>query len=156
MSALIDRTGQRYGRLVVLTRAGSASGRATWLCQCDCGGQAVVNSLNLSNGNTRSCGCLHIAVLKAQQRKGAFRVEAPGYEGAHWRVRRAYGKASEYYCVGCMGDAEDWAYDHEDPDELVEVRDGSRLRYSADPDRYQPMCKPCHAVFDQAAKEAMR
>jgi hypothetical protein len=28
-----------------------------WLCQCDCGNLVVVNSQNLKNGHTKSCGC---------------------------------------------------------------------------------------------------
>lgn len=55
----IDETGNRYGRLTVVCRAGSAkSGGARWLCQCDCGGKKVVLGSKLRRGETRSCGCL--------------------------------------------------------------------------------------------------
>lgn len=59
MSALKDLTGQRFGRLVVVERAGSdTKGNAMWKCQCDCGEVRVVNSRNLLSGNSKSCGCL--------------------------------------------------------------------------------------------------
>ncbi|WP_412989927.1 AP2 domain-containing protein [Pediococcus siamensis] len=59
MSKLIDLTGQRFGRLVVMRRTGTAKNRnAKWLCQCDCGNQTVVDGYRLRNGMTRSCGCL--------------------------------------------------------------------------------------------------
>lgn len=59
MSALKDLTGQRFGRLVVVDRAGSNSKReAKWRCQCDCGRYSFVSSYNLRSGNTNSCGCL--------------------------------------------------------------------------------------------------
>lgn len=41
----IDLTNQRFGRLVVLRRADCANGHARWRCQCDCGGQKVVEIL---------------------------------------------------------------------------------------------------------------
>ena len=52
-----DQTGRRYGKLLVLQRAGSNQAGATWVCHCDCGRDTVVNSSNLNR--TRSCGCLH-------------------------------------------------------------------------------------------------
>lgn len=55
-----DETGKRYGRLVVLEYAGSTkNGKATWLCQCDCGEKATVQGHYLRSGWTQSCGCLH-------------------------------------------------------------------------------------------------
>lgn len=58
MSALKDLTGQRFGRLTVIERAGSdKQKRATWRCRCDCGGETVVASSYLINGDVRSCGC---------------------------------------------------------------------------------------------------
>lgn len=55
----IDETGNRYGRLTVVCRAGSTKGGiARWLCQCDCGGKKVVIGSKLRRGETRSCGCL--------------------------------------------------------------------------------------------------
>lgn len=55
-----DITGQRFGRLTVLEFAGQGKkGRSKWLCQCDCGGQKVVNRCDLQSGGTKSCGCLH-------------------------------------------------------------------------------------------------
>lgn len=55
----INEIGNRYGRLVVLADAGAKDGRASWLCQCDCGNQIVVKGKYLRNGDTKSCGCLH-------------------------------------------------------------------------------------------------
>jgi hypothetical protein len=60
----IDRTGQRYGRLVVLKLAkiknASGKGQSFWLCKCDCGNETIVVSYKLSSGNTKSCGCLRM------------------------------------------------------------------------------------------------
>ena len=56
----IDLTGQKFGRLTVIERAGSDSkGRAVWLCKCECGNVRVVQSGNLKSGHTTSCGCFN-------------------------------------------------------------------------------------------------
>jgi hypothetical protein len=53
----IDRTGERFGNLVVLDRV-EGTKRTMWRCQCDCGNETTVDTANLGNGHTRSCGCL--------------------------------------------------------------------------------------------------
>lgn len=57
MSKLIDRTGQRFGKLVVVGRDASRKNRVYWLCRCDCGTIKSVESYKLRTGNTTSCGC---------------------------------------------------------------------------------------------------
>lgn len=58
MSKLIDLTGQRFGRLVVLGRAeNSRSGQAMWKCKCDCGQEIIAPGNDLRRGHTHSCGC---------------------------------------------------------------------------------------------------
>jgi len=57
----IDRTGDRYGRLLVLEHVPNAPGakdtNARWLCQCDCGKTKVVYGQDLKRGKVVSCGC---------------------------------------------------------------------------------------------------
>lgn len=61
-------TGQRFGRLTVLRRAGVTSQRqAKWLCKCDCGNECIVCRTCLVKGLTRSCGCLNIESIKARR-----------------------------------------------------------------------------------------
>ena len=57
----IDLTGDVYGRLTVISDDGSRSntGRVLWLCKCSCGNKVHVQSQNLKNGRTKSCGCLN-------------------------------------------------------------------------------------------------
>lgn len=57
-----DLTGQRFGRLVVTSRAEGigARERAAWECQCDCGNRKAVAQDPLRDGRTQSCGCLKI------------------------------------------------------------------------------------------------
>lgn len=53
----IDLTGQRYGKLTVLAPAENVGGRTAWRCRCDCGREAVVKTVHLRSGHTKSCGC---------------------------------------------------------------------------------------------------
>lgn len=64
-----DLTGQRFNRLVVVSRAEDkiypnqrySSGYAVypqWNCICDCGNSVVVRADQLINGRIQSCGCL--------------------------------------------------------------------------------------------------
>lgn len=58
---LIDLTGQRFNRLVVIERDISSSPKhVMWKCKCDCGNEAIVQGINLRTGNTKSCGCLKL------------------------------------------------------------------------------------------------
>lgn len=58
MSKVKDLSGQRFGRLTVIKRAGSNNdGRARWLCVCDCGNIDIKLGKLLLNGHCRSCGC---------------------------------------------------------------------------------------------------
>lgn len=59
MSAKIDLTGKRYGRLIVIGEAKrEKGGHLKWECLCDCGNKTVVSGSNLKSGHIRSCGCL--------------------------------------------------------------------------------------------------
>lgn len=52
--------GRKYGLLTVrqLHEERSKSGSRLWLCDCDCGGVAIVPAYHLKRNNVRSCGCL--------------------------------------------------------------------------------------------------
>ena len=69
----IDLTGQRFGRLVVISKIykpeGATQTGSWWLCQCDCGQQKKISSRNLRWGNTKSCGCLKAEVNRAMHGK---------------------------------------------------------------------------------------
>lgn len=71
------------------------------------------------------------------------------YGGVHSRLEYQRGKARTHTCRHCNGQAEQWAYDHDDPDEKIETERG--LRYSPDLDHYIPLCVPCHKQFDRPA-----
>ena len=55
-----DLAGQRFGRLVVIKRVAAPAGktgRAYWLCECDCREQVILSTSDLRRGRNQSCGC---------------------------------------------------------------------------------------------------
>ena len=64
MPRFIDRTGDKYGRLTVMSYAGmDHRNKHLWLCLCECGNEKIVVSDNLSSGKSNSCGCLKAEFL---------------------------------------------------------------------------------------------
>lgn len=54
-----DLTGQKFGNLTVLERAGSNRNKtALWLCECICGTKKIIPSNALIKGESKSCGCI--------------------------------------------------------------------------------------------------
>lgn len=64
----IDRTGQRFGKLVVISLAPKRGRRTFWNCLCDCGGEREIVADNLVSGHTVSCGCVHSEMLIERNR----------------------------------------------------------------------------------------
>ena len=59
MEQFIDLTGQRFGRLLVISRAPTKRKRAYWNCICDCGKTCVAMGKYLRQRKKQSCNCLH-------------------------------------------------------------------------------------------------
>lgn len=71
MGKLQDLTGQRFGRLTVLSRADdyvSPAGKRTvrWLCRCDCGKEVIMLRNTLTQA--QSCGCIRAEKSTASMR----------------------------------------------------------------------------------------
>jgi hypothetical protein len=74
----IDITGQRFGRLIVVKRVGSRSGKALWACDCDCGTHGHETTQNqLQRGHAQSCGCLREEFLNLGIRKAMMPMFRP-------------------------------------------------------------------------------
>lgn len=64
--------GQKFGRLTVICRGqNNKYGKATWLCQCECGVAKTVISSKLTNGETKSCGCKRVENGRLNKTHGA-------------------------------------------------------------------------------------
>ena len=68
MGSFIDLTGQRFGRLVVISLGAKLPSNKLlrWNALCDCGAETIVYGCNLRTGHTSSCGCLHSEITIAR------------------------------------------------------------------------------------------
>lgn len=65
-----DLSGQKFGRLLVLRFAYSKNKKKYWWCQCDCKSpEKAIDSGNLKNGSTLSCGCWIREVTSKRSKK---------------------------------------------------------------------------------------
>ena len=82
---------------------------------------------------------------RAGEANSNWRGDAIGSVQAHGRVVQLRGYAKSYRCENCGTCAAHWAYDHLDPDEHLDLRNGP---FSLDPQHYRPLCVKCHKRFD--------
>lgn len=109
MPAAIDLTGKRFGRLLVMLSAGrtiqgSRSVRM-WQCRCDCGRTLDVSRMNLTSGDTRSCGCLRVDSPNSRTH-GHSRVGIRTHEYNTWAAmvqRCTNPKTPNYQYYGARG-----------------------------------------------------
>lgn len=94
---LIDLTGQRFGRLVVLGKSNekNKSSGSKWICKCDCGQETIVRSDHLRKGSTQSCGCWEREFHK-------FGMSTLDHGGSHSRIWRIWrGMKTRCYNPNC-------------------------------------------------------
>lgn len=85
-----DLTGQKFGRLTVIERAGSdKKWQARWKCLCDCGKETVVTTNQLTSGRTKSCGCSTFNNLVGKHFGRLTVIERAENEGnkIYWKCR---------------------------------------------------------------------
>lgn len=84
MPPLKPLEGKRFGRLVVQSRKNRG-----WECLCDCGAQSLVNTSDLTGGNTQSCGCLAKEKL-SNRRKNVWSDEILSFIKISIRENKGY------------------------------------------------------------------
>ena len=57
MIKYIDETGNRYGKLVVISKSRRKTRKAFWDCICDCGNNCTIRADRLRSNIATSCGC---------------------------------------------------------------------------------------------------
>lgn len=112
MPKRIDRTGERFGRLIVLRFGGSyyrPDGRLygiKWACRCDCGAELTVHAYGLKSGATQSCGCLQKEEIQKQGWKNKRHGLTESKTYLSWismRKRCEYKKGNRWKLYGGRG-----------------------------------------------------
>lgn len=94
----INRTGMRYGNLVVTGwshseyRSSRHGSYQFWMCKCDCGNSTIVLANNLVKGNTKSCGCKSSRLSFGDRNTTHGMTATPTYNS--WRAMK-----DRCYCI---------------------------------------------------------
>lgn len=87
-----DLTGQRFGRLVALRTDGKDSqGKYKWLCRCDCGNEKSVPGTYLTQGYTRSCGCMRSEAVTEHNRSADKRASTAKWNSIYKKKHGKHG-----------------------------------------------------------------
>lgn len=99
MGSRNDLTGQRFGKLTVLSPTDKRmdSGSVVWKCKCDCGNFAEVSARRLIRRKVRSCGCLSHPPRKDYIGKRFGKLAVTGYAGTAKQLGKV-GKANYWRC----------------------------------------------------------
>ena len=101
MGVINDLTGQRFGKLTVISYAYTKR-RAFWNCLCDCGNTCIVCGHNLVTGNTTSCGCNQ---LESGRKTGLSNRKPNKFEHIDENTVKVFFNTNNKYFI-C--DADDW------------------------------------------------
>ena len=95
--------GRQFALLTVVARGEpSRQGHARWVCDCVCGGRALVYGSDLRRGQTRSCGCLGRRPNLNGLKHGMSHT--PTYASYNAAKQRCwYPKDPYYHCYGGRG-----------------------------------------------------
>ena len=106
--SLIDHTGEKFGRLTVVSRADdyiapNGKRHVQWLCKCDCGQTTIVDVGSLTSGHTKSCGCLKDEHMNAGNTKHGGRYDRLYKVYANMKNRCYNVNSSDYKYYGARG-----------------------------------------------------
>ena len=150
-----DISGERFGRLVAEKTNKVVGGVVFWECFCDCGNKTIVFYGHLSDGHTRSCGCLSSDVSRelAKKHLGGKKEDHPrwrhdlsdfernkrrGEEGKVWS--RTILKRDGYVCIVC-GEKRGGLHAHHLNNYAVFIEDRYKINNGV------TLCKKCHYLF---------
>lgn len=86
MGKIKDITGEKFGKLFVLSFSYTENKRAFWNCECECGKVKAIRSHDLLAGKVNSCGCLKVE--QARQRNYKHGHSVRGAKTRAWDIWR--------------------------------------------------------------------
>lgn len=134
MSKIIDITGKRFERLVVL-KFSHFKRESYWKCLCDCGEKRIVAISSLNMGHTRSCGCLRKEIKNTK--KGKFKNYNFTSSTLHHKMYKIVKRNK--FCSLCLLNPSQ---------ELANLSQ----EYKLDPKDWIWLCKTCHRRYDNGWK----
>ena len=99
----IDNTGLKFGRLTALKYIETRNKRRYWEFLCECGKKVTIPVAQVRSGNTQSCGCLFIDMLKSRTKVNAI-SNHPLYHTWNKMIYRCENtKSKDYATYGAKG-----------------------------------------------------
>lgn len=99
-----DISGKKYGRLTPLEMVGqNEQHRALWFCECECGGNIVATTSDITRGHTRSCGCLRKETARKRMTKHGMRYTRLYCIWLGMKKRITNPNSQFYHCYGGRG-----------------------------------------------------
>jgi hypothetical protein len=75
MSAALDLAGKRFGKLTAVRVAGrNRHGTRQWTCACDCGGETLATTGELTGGKREACRCGLRHVTHGERKMRLYRI----------------------------------------------------------------------------------
>ena len=84
MAKLIDLSGQKFDKLLVLEKAPSRARHVYWRCQCDCGNTIEVSGESLRRNIPHDCGCV--------KQKAKKEIEQLKQQKLNYLIGKTFGK----------------------------------------------------------------
>lgn len=122
MNRLIDLSGQKFGRLTVISKSGSDSnGHAMWVCRCDCGNEIITRGYALRAEITKSCGCYNCDAkneIHHGSRTRLYRIWIGMKERCYNKRHKGYKYYGDLGVTVCQewlnnfAEFQEWAYSH--------------------------------------------
>lgn len=139
------KPGQRFGNLTLVQYIEHDSSGSRALFACDCSTVKALAVRNVVSRATSNCAD------RTQHPDPRVR-DVVSYSGAHERLRKARGDASNYDCaaIECTLRGSGWAYLHGSTSPLSESEKRDSGPYVLDPTMYAPLCRHHHERWDRA------
>lgn len=99
----IDRTGQRVGKLTIISFHSKTKRGSKWLCRCECGNEIVALAGNLKPNHTTSCGCVQSAITTARNLTHGLSRTKEHYAWLDAKARTTNPKHKRYIYYGARG-----------------------------------------------------
>lgn len=143
-----DRTGIRYGRLIVKEFVrqdwNGYHWFTLWKCQCDCGKEIIVRGNNLQKRYTKSCGCLRREIMNSQIGKKNNNYTDGEYTKV-LKLKEKIRKRDNYICQECNKTQEQ---NLKETNEILSVHhiDGDDTNNVEE--NMTSLCKSCHSKIN--------
>ncbi len=140
---MIDLIGQRFGRLLVISKGGSTKANKTlWVCQCDCKSPLrQIPTGNLRSGVSTSCGCLtrENAAKKATKHGHAKSgISSKTYNTWRGMISRCANKDDPYYGGRGIAVCQRWLVFSNFLEDMGERPDGLEIDRRNNDGNYEP------------------